>query len=485
MVPLVERDILHRPIQAVNIGSELFAEALRAQQAEVIQLAWAPPRQVALSREARLSLELMDDQSEAAGAAIRQANATVIARMQQSDPWWIGMQPAIDCVPGMHAGLILHAGPPIEWERMCATQQQGGVNGVLYEGYARTEAEARRLLETGQIEFAAANDYHIVAPGSGIATPSMVMNIIEDRHTGVRGFCAPFEGPNRGGLAGWGIYNPAIREHLELVRTVIGPAISTVLARNGGLALQRIIVRGVEMGDELHSRQDACGLILINELMRMLVQSDLASPVRQKCVDLLYGTTRFFHPLGMAAAMAQLEGVRQLEHSTVVTAMEGNGVEFGIKVAGTGNQWYTAPSPRLEGSLVAAQIDPDDVLPWIGDSCMLEATGLGGCAAAAAPAVMRAQEKTWQDGIERSQLMAAITLARHEHYLIPALDYQGSPLGIDIRKVLATGIEPVIHGGMISRSGKRLGAGVAHVPIACFTSALQGFAAQYGLTAGR
>ncbi|MBO4379007.1 MAG: DUF1116 domain-containing protein, partial [Clostridia bacterium] len=203
--------------------------------------------------------------------------------------------------------------------------------------------------------------------------------------------------------------------------------------------------------------------------------------IKTQCVELLYGTVRFFHPLGMAAGMSLLEGIRDVPYSTVVTAMMGNGVTYGIKIAGLGNQWFTAPAPMLEGSYVSINIDMNDVLPWIGDSCMLEACGLGGSAAAAAPAVMRAQNLTIEDGIERSREIEQITLATHKYYLIPALDYQGSPLGIDMRKVLKTGIQPVVHGGMISKSGRRLGAGVAHVPMACFEKACYAFGEKYGL----
>lgn len=409
------------------------------------------------------------------------ANEYVLERMQETDPYWVGMKPAIECVPDIHEKLILHSGPAIAWEDMCETQRQGGVNGVMYEGLAKTEEEARQKLASGEIEFAAGNDYHIVVPGSGIATPHMVVNIVEDRHTGVRGYCAPFEGPNRGGLAGWGVYNPAIKKHLDNMRDNLGPAFDSVLQKAGGMGLKRMIVRGVEMGDELHSRQDACGLILTNELMKLLYDSDLTPDIKTQCVELLYGTVRFFHPLGMAAAMSLLEGIRNVPYSTVVTAMLGNGVTYGIKIAGLGNEWFTAPSPMLEGSFVSADIDMSDVLPWIGDSCMLEACGLGGSAAAAAPAVMRAQDLTMDDGIERSRTIGEITLASHKYYLIPALGYQGSPLGIDMRKVLRTGIEPVIHGGMISKSGRRLGAGVAHVPMACFEKACLRFGEKYGL----
>ena len=413
---------------------------------------------------------------------ISQANDTVIDLLQKNDPYWVGVRPAIECVPDMREGLILHSGPEIGWDEMSETQRQGGINGVLFEGYAKTREDAEHLLKTGEVTFASGNDYHIVVPGSGIATPSMVMNIVEDRNSGVRGFCAPFEGPNRGGLAGWGVYNEAIDKHLHNMSDVIGPAITRMLEEAGGMALKRIMVRGVEMGDELHSRQDACGLILTNELAKMIFDTKaMNDDEKRQVMDLIFGTVRFFHPLGMASAMSGLEAARHVPYSTVVTAMEGNGVTFGIKVAGLGNQWFTAPAPRLEGEYVAADIKVEDVLPWIGDSCMLEACGLGGSAAAAAPAVMRSQGLSWMDGIERSRLTEEITLARHESYLVPALDYQGTPLGIDIRKVLRTGIEPVIHGGIISTSGKRLGAGVAHVPIKCFEGAIKGYAERYGL----
>lgn len=413
---------------------------------------------------------------------INQANDIVIDILQKHDPYWVGVRPAIECVPDMREGLILHSGPEIEWDEMSETQRQGGINGVLFEGYAKTREDAEHLLKTGEITFASGNDYHIVVPGSGIATPSMVMNIVEDRNSGVRGFCAPFEGPNRGGLAGWGVYNEAIDKHLHNMSDVIGPAITRMLEEAGGMALKRIMVRGVEMGDELHSRQDACGLILTNELAKMIFDTkSMNGDEKRQVMDLIFGTVRFFHPLGMASAMSGLEAARHVPYSTVVTAMEGNGVTYGIKVAGLGNQWFTAPAPRLEGEYVAADIKVEDVLPWIGDSCMLEACGLGGSAAAAAPAVMRSQGLSWMDGIERSRLTEEITLARHESYLVPALDYQGTPLGIDIRKVLRTGIEPVIHGGIISKSGKRLGAGVAHVPMKCFEGAIEGYAERYGL----
>ena len=472
-------NLLGQSIQAVNVGPDVFAEALQTQNVPVNQLNWSPAMKRNMSADVQY---LYDKLCGALAAKIDDANRKVVDQLQNSDPYWIGMKPAIEVVPDMHEGLILHAGPEIAWDRMCDAQQQGGINGALYEGYAKTPEEARRMLEKGEIEFHSANDYHIVAPGSGIATPSLVVNIVEDRNTGSRGFCAPFEGPNRGGLGGWGIYNEDVRSFLDLIQNTIAPTFTKLLEQIGGLALRRIFVRGVEMGDELHSRQDACGLIAVNEMMRLLFESDLPYEARKACVDLMYGTVRYFHPLGMASAMALLESVRNVPYSTVVTAMEGNGVDYGIKLSGTGNRWYTAPSPYSEGgALVAANIDKNEILPWIGDSCMLECCGLGGFAAAASPAVMRSQNKTWSDGIEQSRSMGEIAIDRHPYYLLPGLDYQGSPVGIDMRKVLETGVVPVIHGGIIAKNLRRLGSGGTKVPMECFEKAIVGFAEKYDL----
>ncbi len=471
--------MLNDKISVINVGTDVFADAIKAQGVPAEHINWKPGKKTVISDRAKEILEktLYSD----FGLKIEEANNKVIDIFNNTDPYWIGVKPAKECVPGVEDGMILHSGPDIPWERMCATQQQGGINGVMFEGYAKDEEEARRMLERGEIRFVSSNDYHLVGPGSGITTPSMAVNIVEDRNTGFRGFCPPFEGPNRGGLAGWGVFNENIRQHLNMVHDVIAPAMTKVLEANGGMAMRKIFTRGVEMGDELHSRQDATGLIAGNELMKMLFEADITNDERKKCVDLLYGTVRFFHPLGMASAMALLEAIRKVDYSTIVTSMVGNGVDYAIKVSGLGTAWYCAPSPKLTGEYVAADVNDDEVLPWIGDSCILEATGLGGFAAAAAPAVMRSLDKTMKDGIEQTLEMSEITVTENANYLIPALNYKGTPTGIDIRKVIETGIEPVIHGGMISTTGRRLGAGIARVPLECFEKALIAYGEKYGL----
>jgi len=471
--------MLNDKISVINVGTDVFCDAIKEQGINAEQLNWKPTEKKELSKRAKEILDktMYSDFKN----KIEEANKKVIDIIHNTDPYWVGVKPAKECVPGIEDGMVMHSGPDIPWERMCETQKQGGINGCLYEGYAKDEDEARKLLEKGEVRFVSANDFHLVGPGSGITTPSMAVNIVEDKNTGFRGFCPPFEGPNRGGLAGWGIFNESIREHLDMVHDIIAPAMTKVLEANGGMAMRKIFTRGVEMGDELHSRQDATGLIATNELMKMLFEAPLTDDERKKCVDLLYGTVRFFHPLGMASAMSLLEAIRNVDYSTIVTSMVGNGVDYGIKVSGLGTTWYNAPSPKITGEYVASDVNADEVLPWIGDSCILEATGLGGFAAAAAPAVMRSLDKTLNDGIEQTLSMSEITVCENANYLIPALNYRGTPTGIDIRKVIDTGIEPIIHGGMISTTGKRLGAGIAKVPYKCFEKALEAYGDKYGL----
>ncbi|MDR0901843.1 MAG: DUF1116 domain-containing protein [Opitutaceae bacterium] len=461
---------LSAPVKAVNIGAELFAGALRAQGVETMQLQWRPPPPELAAHQPALA-KLRGGKLAGRVAA---ANARAVATLHAADPWWIDMKPAIEVVPGLKKNMILKSGPPLPWEKSCPTQQNGVVNGILHEGLADTAEEAVELIRKGRVEVASANDYAIVGPGAGILTPSMVVNVVEDRATGKRGFCAPFEGPNQGGLCGWGTYSPEIRRFLRELNDTIGPLLSRILRAEGGIAVRPIITRGVEMGDETHTRQDAEGLILINQLLFLLMKHEpVPGAAREACVDFLEKTERFFHPIGMASAMATTQSLKNIKDSTVVTALCGNGVEYGIKVSALGDRWFTAPAPRLTGMYLASDAKADDTLPWIGDSSVLEAIGLGGFAAAAAPAVARLLGRTFGEAVAQSRELAEICLAANRNFLVPALDYGGSPSGIDILKVIETGILPAIHGGMISKTGLRVGAGVARVPLACFSNAFE------------
>jgi hypothetical protein len=74
--------------------------------------------------------------------------------------------------------------------------------------------------------------------------------------------------------------------------------------------------------------------------------------------------------------------------------------------------------------------------------------------------------------------MGEIALARHPKWTIPALEFSGAPTGIDVRRVVETGIAPAINTGIAHRKAGvgQVGAGVARAPLSCFEQALAAFA---------
>ncbi|MCK4423283.1 MAG: DUF1116 domain-containing protein, partial [Candidatus Omnitrophica bacterium] len=323
------------------------------------------------------------------GLKIEEANNKVLKGMLGAEPVWIDLKPAIEVVPGMKENMILHAGPPIEWEQICGVQRNGIIGGILHQGLAKTKEEAVSLIEQGKIEVAAANDHRVVGAGVGILCARMYVLVVKDKISGEEGYCFPVEGPYRGGLGGWGVYNEKIEKNLQLLENVLCPMLSKLLKDCGGINAKSIIAKGTQMGDESHSRQTAEGLLLINELMPYVVRMDIDREDMIQCVDFLTKTERFFHHIGMAAAMSILQSVSGIDYSTVVTALAGNGVEYGIKISALPDAWFTEPAPMIEGKYFSGQWGPDNAIPWLGDSCVVEAVGLGGFAAAAGPAVLQ------------------------------------------------------------------------------------------------
>jgi hypothetical protein len=411
---------------------------------------------------------------------IEEANKKALDLMLSSETYWVGIKPVIKAVPGIKKNTILHAGPPIKWENMCKLQRKGIIGGILHEGMATSEDEALNMIKKNKIEILSANDLGVVGAGVGIVSPSMVVNICLDKNTGEKGYCIPFEG--RVGLGAWGVYNKKVEKNLQIIEKVLAPSVDKILEKNGGINIKRIIYQGMQMNDETHTRQVAEGLILASEIIPLLVKSDLDKDLLIQCVDIFIKTERWFHPLGMASAMAILNGIRNIKYSTVVTAMCGNGVEYGIKISSLGDRWFTASAPMIQGKYFSTRWGPEDTIPWIGDSCLVETVGLGGFAAAAAPAVVRLRGGTIDDAIQQTEEMKDICIGINNNYPIPLLEFSGPPIGIDIRKVVQTGITPVSHGGIISKDGGQLGAGIARLPMKLFEDALLAFVEKYEIT---
>ncbi len=411
---------------------------------------------------------------------IAQANQQAAACLTDNNPYWVDIRPAGECVEGLEDHMILHSGPPVDYEDMVMLHRRGMVSAMLFEGWAKDEKEAVEIIRSGEIKIDSALNHNTVGAGTGIITKSVAMNVIEDRRNHTTAATFPAEGPVfQGGFCGWGLYSEGIAENLRYMREVLFPPMREMLAKSGGLAIKPILAEGMQMGDENHTRQTAADLLFDKQVLPQLFELDLPKEQIMRTVRYIVETPRFFHCYGQGASRAAAVAADGIEYSTMVTALAGNGVEFGIKIASLPGQWFTAPAPMMKGRYTSPKFTEKDQLPWIGDSCVVEVAGMGGIAAAASPIVCNLRGMSLQEAIAQSREMENICITRNPNYSIPNLDFACLPAGIDMRLVLKTGICPAIHGGMFNYEGGLIGAGMARVPMECFQKAMKAFAAKY------
>ena len=410
---------------------------------------------------------------------ISAANEQAVSRIVNSDPVWVDILPAGEVIEGLEDHMILHSGPPIDYKDMCMLHRRGMVSGVLFEGWADNEADAVKLIQSGAIKIDSALNHNTVGAGTGIITKSVAMIVVEDRANGTRAATFPAEGAFQGGFCGWGLYSPEIAENLRHMREDLFPVIRRTIHRRGGLSLKPILAESMQMGDENHTRQSAADLLFLHGIVLDMLKEDAAPDGIRAAMEYIVNTPRFFHCFGQGAAQSALLAASNIPYSTMVTAVCGNALEFGIKVSGLGDQWFTAPAPMMKGRYTSSQYTEKDQLPWIGDSCVVECYGMGGLAAAASPIVCALRGMKLKDAIAQTKEMSEVCIGKNHNFPIPNLDFDFLPVGIDIRLVLKTGIAPMIHGGMFNHEGGLIGAGSARVPIACFEKALKEFSGKY------
>ena len=404
------------------------------------------------------------------------ANDVTAGRLIDADPVWEDVRPAGEVLEGMDDYTVTHSGPPIAYEDMVRLHQRGMVSACLFEGWAKTEAEAIKLIESGKLKIISALDTNTSGSGTGIITKSVAMLVVRDRNTGKMAATFPAEGVvHQGGFCGWGLYSPAIAENLRTIREELMPPIVAALKKMGGVRLKPILAQSMQMGDENHTRQTASDLFLEHALVMQLMQLDLPKKQLIASMKYLVETPRFFHNLGQGASRAAMLANVGENYGTMVTAACGNGVTFGIKIAGMGDEWFTAPSPMIVGKYNDPNASIEDQIPWCGDSSVVECAGLGGIAGGASPIVCNLRGLKLADAIEQTRRMERICITKNPDYVIPNLDFDCLPTGIDARKVLAAGITPVIHGGIFNKDGGLLGAGAAQIPVACFEKAMEAF----------
>lgn len=409
------------------------------------------------------------------------ANVEAARRLCEADPVLVDVRPAGDVVPGMARHTILTSGAPLPFERYTGGQRQALIGAAVFEGLAADEDDAAVRLADGEIVIGSTHAHGCIGSVAGIYTASMPVLVVENRGWGNTAFCNLYEGASPRRL-NYGVYDAEVREGLKFLEHVVGPVLGHAVRLAGGIELRPLMRRAVHMGDELHSRNTAGTTLLIKELVPALIEMALSGSVDPQKLrstqEFLAVNDYFFLRVSMAAAKAAADAAHGVEGSSVVTAMTLSCAEFAIRVSGLGDQWFRGPHPRANAKLFASYTEDD--IEWMGgESCITETVGLGGFAQAAAFSLQAYQGGSPQAMAATNESMYQITVAEHTHYQIPYFGYRGTPVGIDVHKVVETGVLPVIDAGLAGRGGGQIGAGTLIAPIECFQAAHRAWSEAY------
>lgn len=460
------------PVGAVvNVGSGVFAASMREQGAKVFDVDWRPP---ALGKpELIRALEALEDRAD-----IDEANRVALEGYYSARPVLVGIGTAGDVIPGLRDRMILHAGPPVTWDRMSGPMRGAVIGALMHEGWAASAEEAERMAAGGEVEFSPCHEHSTVGPMAGVVSPSMPVFIVENRAGGNRSFCTLNEG--LGKVLRYGAYSRDVLERLRWMADILAPVLARAIELSGGIDLKSAIAQALHMGDEVHNRNRAATSLFVRAVAPYLVDTGYRPADIRRVLEFINGNDHFFLNLSMPAAKAMLEAAHGVAKSTMITVMSRNGTEFGIKVSGLGDRWFVGPAQRVKGLYFPGFCD-DDANPDIGDSSITETAGLGGFAMAAAIPIVQFVGGTPEDAIEFSKRMYGITLSENRFFSIPALGFRGTPTGIDLRKVVGTGVLPQINTGIAHKDPGigQVGAGLVTPPWDCFEKALLAFAEAY------
>ena len=410
------------------------------------------------------------------GEKINQANAEALKRILGAQPTLVGMGTAGEDIPGMTKKTILHAGPPVTWDKMCGPVRGAIIGGLIYEGLASNKEEAEKLAASGEITFDSCHHHNAVGPMAGIVTYSMPVWKVVNKTYGNYAYCTFNEG--LGKVLRFGAFGDEVITRLKWLQNTLYPIIKEALEIHGEINLKTMIAQVLQMGDEGHNRNKAGTSLLIREIAPAIVATHFSQEEKIEALKFLNSNDHTFLNLTMPACKSTMDPVGNIPYSTIVYTMARNGTEFGIRVSGLGNRWFTAPAEIIDG-LYFPGFTSADANPDVGDSCITETTGIGGFCMAAAPAIVQFVGGTVADSIKYSTQMYEITEGEGNTYQIPALNFRGSATGIDIRKVIETGIRPIINTGIAAKEMGvgQVSAGLVSPPMKCFEDALEACAA--------
>ncbi len=469
------RTLFTSELKAINLGLESFSETLRREGTEAVQVDWKPP--AGGDEKIAALIDRVENNPKLKRDA---ANDEAVSRVMKSKPTLIDIGIAADVVPGMHKKLVLHSGPPVTWEKMAGPVRGAVIGGLIYEGLAKDAAEAEKLAASGEIEFDPCHHHDSVGPMAGIMTASMPVWIFRNETFGNYAYCTLNEG--LGKVLRYGANSQEVIDRLKWMDTVLAPILKEALAAHGPIDMKNLIAQVLQMGDEGHNRNRAGTSLFIRELAPYLVMLDRKKEDLAEVFRFMHTNDHFFLNLTMPACKATVDAARGIEGSSMITTMARNGTEFGIRISGLGDQWFTGPASKIDGLYLPGYSEKDAARD-VGDSVITETAGIGGFAMAGAPAIVKFVGGSPQDALNVTRRMYEITLRENDTYQIPALDFRGTPTGIDLFKVVETGVLPAINTGIAHKDPGvgMVGAGLVKPPVKCFHDAFAAYAEKYGV----
>ena len=451
-------------------GTDMLADAIEQQGSAVARADWRPP--FPGTEEALATL--------AADGRMPDANATAIGRMLAVRPHLVDVGIARDVFSGMTDRTLFHAGPPITWERASGPMRGAIIGAMLYEGLADDPDDAAAKAAAGAVELSPCHHHGAVGPMAGVTSPSMPVAIIEDGAGDGVAYSTLNEG--LGKVLRYGAFAREVIDRLRWMDRVLGPVLGATLRAGGPVDLQSLIAQALQMGDDGHNRNRAVTSLFLREIGTALVEgTDAPTDLRREVFEFINNNDHFMLNLVMAAGKLGSDAAAGVPASSLVTVMARNGTDFGVRLSGTGDQWFTAPAPPVDG-LYLGGFTEEDASPDIGDSTITETIGLGGFAMAAAPAIVGFVGGTAAGAVRRTLAMYEITLAEHPAYQIPMLEFRGTPTGIDAARVVRTGVQPQINTGVAGKvpGTGMVGAGLVEAPMTCFADAINALASSLG-----
>jgi succinyl-CoA synthetase alpha subunit len=468
--------LLNSKPHVINIGLKSFNDSIQKFGGQSVQLNWKP----AAGGDKKL-IRILNEIRRI--ESVQAANQQVIERMKESQPFLVDVITAKSAIEVLNGKTLLHAGPPIQYKEMTGPMQGSCVGAALFEGWATNEADARRMLEAGEINFVPCHHVHAVGPMGGITSGNMAVMVVQNKVDGTLAYCTMNEGIGK--VLRFGAYSEEVVTRLHWMANVLGPMLAKAIKSTPeGINLNVVISKAITMGDEFHQRNIAASLVLLKELIPLIDALDVDRKEKQEVIRFLANTDQFFLNVMMAAGKAIVDYARKVQEGTVVTTMTRNGKDFGIRIAGMGDEWFTAPVNMPHGLYFTGYTEKD-ANPDIGDSAITETVGVGAMATVAAPAVTRfvGSGGGYDDALKISNEMNQICISNNANWSIPNWNFKGTCLGIDAAKVVATGITPLINTGIAHKKAGigQVGAGTARAPLACFEKAILAYAKKLGL----